>query len=202
MTVRGFASSIRHCAKRAVRCMQASDSAGRQRNEGIKTQEKYKRKLIMVRLLKLEDYSAWIEIAKTVEPLFGPMVASQEFQKGIKHCIENGNSYGIEHNDGILAGIIAIDRVKNEILWLAVNEKYRGNKYGDKLVKKAIEELEKNGDIFVQTFAKSVPAGKNAIILYEKNGFIELQNAGKNPANIETIIMVNRLVRQSKNASR
>ena len=182
--------------------MQASDSAGRQRNEGIKTQEKYKRKLIMVRLLKLEDYSAWIEIAKTVEPLFGPMVASQEFQKGIKHCIENGNSYGIEHNDGILAGIIAIDRVKNEILWLAVNEKYRGNKYGDKLVKKSIEELEKNGDIFVQTFAKSVPAGKNAIILYEKNGFIELQNAGKNPANIETIIMVNRLVRQSKNASR
>ena len=143
----------------------------------------------MVRKLKLEDYSAWIEIAKTVEPLFGPMVDSQDFQNGIKHCIESGNSYGIEHSDGIVAGIIAIDRVKNEILWLAVNEKYRGNKYGDKLVKKAIEELETNGDIFVQTFAKSVPEGKSTIILYEKNGFIELQSSGKNPANIETVIM-------------
>ena len=144
----------------------------------------------MIRLLTLEDYNTWIEIAKAVEALFGPMVESQDFQNEIKRCIKNGNSYGIEHSNGILAGIIAIDRIKNEILWLAVNEKYRGNKYGDKLVKKAIEELEMNGDICVQTFAKSITEGKSAIRLYEKNGFIELHSAGKNPANIETIIMV------------
>jgi len=146
----------------------------------------------MIRLLKPEDYGAWIEIAKTVEPLFGAMVGSKDFQNGIMQCIENGNSYGIEHCDGALAGIIAIDRVKNEILWLAVDEKYRGNKYGDKLVKKAIEELERNGDIFVQTFAKSEKEGKPAIFLYENNGFVELRNSGKNPANIETVIMVKR----------
>jgi len=29
-------------------------------------------------------------------------------------------------------------------------------------------------------------------LLYEKNGFVELRNSGKNPANIETVIMVKR----------
>ena len=143
----------------------------------------------MLRILRIDDYTTWLEIAKTVEPLFGPMVNSPDFQNGIRHSIETGNSYGIEHSDGALAGIIAIDRVKNEILWLAVHEKYRGNRYGDKLVKKAIEELEKNGEITVQTFAKTVPEGKSAITLYEKNGFVELRKSGKNPANIETVIM-------------
>jgi len=142
-------------------------------------------------LLKQHDYAAWIELAREVEPMFGPMADSVEFQAGIKDCIENNNAFGILSNNK-LAGVIAIDRQHNEILWLAVGEKYRGNRYGDLLVKKAIEELECNGDIYVQTFSNEIEEGKSARIIYERNGFVDFKNAGKNPANIETVIMIKR----------
>lgn len=143
-----------------------------------------------IRLVNQQDYNIWLELAGEVEPLFGPMVESKEFQEGIKYCIQNNNAFGIENCNKDLAGIIALDRDNNEIIWLAVGEKYRGNRYGDKLVKKAIEELEKKGDIYVQTFSKKTEQGESARKIYENNGFIDLKDAGKNPANIETVIMI------------
>jgi len=144
----------------------------------------------MIRLLNPQDFDAWIGLAEEVEPLFGPMINSEEFQTGIKNCIENNNAFGIENENGALTGIIALDRENNEILWLAVGKKYRGNSYGEKLVKKAIDELESNGDIYVQTFSGKANEGKNARNIYERNGFIDFKDAGKNLADIETVIMV------------
>lgn len=144
----------------------------------------------MIRLLRQQDFETWIEFAGEVEPLFGPMADSKDFHTGIKDCIHNNNAFGIEDKNGILTGIIALDREKNEILWLAVGKKYRGNNYGEKLVKKAIEELEGNGDIYVQTFSEKVNEGKNARDIYERNGFVDFKDAGKNPAGIETVMMV------------
>lgn len=146
----------------------------------------------MIRLLNLQDFDTWMALAKEVEPLFGPMTNSMAFQEGIKHCIQNNNAFGIENDKGDLAGIIALDKEKNEISWLAVGMKYRGNKFGDKLVKKAIEELERKDDIYVQTFSKERKEGKKARTMYENNGFVDWKDAGKNPANIETIIMIKR----------
>jgi GNAT superfamily N-acetyltransferase len=144
----------------------------------------------MIRSLDLHDYDAWIELAKEVEPLFGPMIDSKEFQSGIKDCIQNNNAFGLENEKGNLTGIVAIDRARNEIMWLAVAKKHRGNNYGEKLVKKAIEELEGNGDISVQTFSGKVNIGKKAKNIYERNGFVDFKDAGKNPADIETVIMI------------
>lgn len=144
----------------------------------------------MIRLLNQHDFNTWIDLAEEVEPLFGPMKSSKDFQNGIKGCIQNNNAFGIENESGNLTGIIAINRENNEISWLAVGKKYRGNNYGEKLVKKAIEELENNGDIYVQTFSGNVKTGKNAREIYERNGFVDFKDAGKNPANIETVIMV------------
>jgi GNAT superfamily N-acetyltransferase len=144
----------------------------------------------MIRSLKQQDYDTWMELAEEVEPLFGPMIGSKEFRDGIKECIKNNSAFGIENEKGILAGIIALDRKNNEISWLAVGKKYRGNNYAEKLVKKAIEELESNGDIYVQTFSGKVIEGKNARNMYERNGFIDFKDSGKNLAAIETVIMV------------
>lgn len=144
----------------------------------------------MIRLLEKNDYQTWLELAKEVEPLFGPLINSQEFQKGINDCIENQNAYCFEDENHNVVGIIALNRKKNEIAWLAVGEKYRGKNYGDKLLKKAIEELASNGDIYVQTFSSEVEEGMFARKLYEKNGFKELRQAGKNLAQIETVIMI------------
>lgn len=57
-------------------------------------------------------------------------------------------------------------------------------------MKKAIEELERNGDIYVQTFSGKVNIGKNAKNIYERNGFADFKDAGRNPAGIETVIMI------------
>jgi GNAT superfamily N-acetyltransferase len=118
------------------------------------------------------------------------MINLQEFWDGIKSCIDNQNAFGINNEKGTLVGIIALDRVNNEIVWLAVGEKYRGNKYGEKLIKKAIKELECNGDIYVQTFSGKAKEGKSARIIYERNGFTDFKDAGRNPAGIETVIML------------
>ena len=144
----------------------------------------------MIRLLTHYDIAAWLKLAKEVEHLFGPMTDSEDFKNGIKQCIENKNAYGMENSDGVLAGIIAIDRERNEILWLAVGQQFRGNNYGDKLIKKAIDLMQSNGNILVRTFAENMDEGKAARSIYEKNGFKFLKGAGKNPANIETEIMI------------
>jgi ribosomal protein S18 acetylase RimI-like enzyme len=96
-----------------------------------------------------------------------------------------------------VAGIIAINRERNEILWLAVSQQFRGNNYGDRLIKKSIDLMQSKGDIFVQTFADNIDEGKAARSLYERNGFKFLKEAGKNPANIETVIMVSSIVKLS-----
>ena len=36
----------------------------------------------MIRLLQMQDYNTWINLAKEVEYLFGPMVDSKDFQDG------------------------------------------------------------------------------------------------------------------------
>ena len=146
----------------------------------------------MISLVTQNDYDIWLEIAVEVEPLFGPMVDSQEFQDGIRGCISEKSAYCIRYAAEGIAGIIAINRAQSEIVWLAVRERYRGNRYGDILVKRAIEELGATGDIFVQTFARGIEAGKSARYLYEKNGFIDLRDAGTNPAGLETVIMIRR----------
>lgn len=146
----------------------------------------------MIRLLSPQDFDTWMGLAEEVESLFGPMINSEEFRIGIKNCIQNNNAFGIENEKGTLTGIIALDRESNAIVWLAVGKKYRGNSYGEKLVKKAIDELEGNGAIYVQTFSEKANEGKNARKIYKRNGFIDFNDAGKNLAGIETVIMVRR----------
>lgn len=143
----------------------------------------------MIRPLDEKDRAAWLELAGEVEPLFGPMVASNDFNYSITECIANNDAWCIENEKGDLAGIIALDRSANEISWLAVAERHRGNNYGDMLVKKAIMELESGGDIHVQTFASGVDEGKAARAVYGRNGFVYVKDAGPNPAGIETVIL-------------
>ena len=144
----------------------------------------------VIRTLRKKDYASWLSLAKEVEPLFGSMVENTDFQNGIKTCIKTGNAFGIEHSDKTIAGIVAIDRETNEIAWLAVGKIYQGNGYGDCLIKKAISELDENDNITVQTFVENYKEGLAARKIYLKNGFIDLKNAGLNPAGIETVIMV------------
>ena len=51
----------------------------------------------MIRLLRMQDYNTWINLAKEVEYLFGPMVDSKDFQDGFVDLKDAGKKLaGIE----------------------------------------------------------------------------------------------------------
>lgn len=143
----------------------------------------------MIRVMTKEDYQAWLDLAKEVEPLFGSMVEEEDFQNGIRECIDNSSAFCIINSNNDLEGIVAINRMGNEIAWLAVKEKSRGKGYGYQLVEEGIKHLDNQKPIFVQTFSPNIEMGQMARRVYQKLGFKDFKDGGKNPAGIETIVM-------------
>lgn len=145
-------------------------------------------------LSTLEDYDQWIRLAKEVEPLFGPMVKDPSFNEGLRQAISDGNAFCIRKADGgngqTLQGGIVVSQEANEILWFAVEEKNRGQRIGETLLKEAIQYLDHNRPITVTTFDGSVEAGLPARKLYQKFGFNDSRPGEVNPAGIPTVIMV------------
>lgn len=145
--------------------------------------------MIMIRLVTNQDLDAWMELAREVEPLFGEMVGNEGFANAIKDCIANESAFCIVNTDSEIEGIIAINKALNEIAWLAVREKCRGNGYGYQLLETAIDNLDNRKPIYVQTFSPHVKAGEAARKIYMKFGFRDFKDGGKNPAGIDTVIM-------------
>lgn len=143
----------------------------------------------MIRVVTKEDYQAWLDLAKEVEPLFGPMVEEEDFQNGIRECIDNSSAFCAVSSNNNLEGIIAINRMENEVAWLAVKEKSRGKGYGYQLVQEGIRHLDNQKPIFVQTFSPNIDTGQTARKIYLKFGFKDFRDGGKNPAGIDTVIM-------------
>ncbi|OQA05767.1 MAG: Acetyltransferase (GNAT) family protein [bacterium ADurb.Bin374] len=143
----------------------------------------------MVRPVKLEDIPAWLELAREVEPLFGPMAESEDFRSGIRQAILDGSAFCCETEGGTIGGIIALHREGNEIAWLAVSSACRGKGIGRLLMETAMRELDPTADILVQTFAAGLGSGTSARTLFTGFGFTDAGAAGKNPAGIDTVIM-------------
>ncbi len=57
-------------------------------------------------------------------------------------------------------------------------------------LKENMIELDSKRDMKVQTFSKGVEAGTPARNLYQAFGFEDHKNMGKNPAGIETVLMI------------
>ncbi|KJS10201.1 MAG: hypothetical protein VR67_19295 [Peptococcaceae bacterium BRH_c8a] len=143
---------------------------------------------MVVRFVKMDDYNAWLDLAKEVEPIFGKMVDDIDFENGIRECIFNSLAFCIESNNKI-QGIIAVNSNTNEIIWLAVREESRGKRYGHQLVARALSFLDNKRPVFVQTFSPNIKDGEMARKMYLKFGFIDFKDGGKNPAGIDTVIM-------------
>ncbi|MCG8484898.1 MAG: GNAT family N-acetyltransferase [Clostridia bacterium] len=143
----------------------------------------------MIRLVADGDFKTWLELAKEVEPLFGEMVENEDFKRGIKGCIADSSAFCVENTMKDIEGIVAVNKAENEISWLAVRERSRGKGYGNQLLKAALDHLDQQKPIFVQTFSPAVKAGKAARKMYLQFGFKDYKDGGKNPADIDTVIM-------------
>ncbi len=152
---------------------------------------KIKEEREMIRLLKEDDIHQWQNIIREVEPLFGSMLDDPTFLPAIKEAIKANIVFGYEDNmKHEIVGVVVVNRETNSIEWLAVSMKQKKGGIGSKLLEKAILELDNTKDITVQTFAQEVEAGIPARKLYQKYDFIDLENAGKNPAGLNTVIMI------------
>lgn len=144
----------------------------------------------MIRFVEEKDIGLWIELAKEVEVLFGPMVKEETFIQALFNCIYEKEAICIENDTKQIVGFAAISREKNEIEWLAVKKAHRGKGYGKKLLERVLNELNDEKAIYVETFSSDIKAGEDARKLYLKFGFKDYKEAGKNPAGIDTVIMV------------
>ena len=112
---------------------------------------------------KISDFDAWIELAREVEPLFGPMADQEEFRNALKQVISNKTAFCIrsseDERDNTLKGGIIISKESNEIVWFAVSGIYRRMGYGRQLLEFAISKLNLNETVFVQTFNETVSEG-------------------------------------------
>jgi ribosomal protein S18 acetylase RimI-like enzyme len=145
----------------------------------------------MIRSLKEDDITQWKIIIREVEPLFGPMLSDPGFISAISEAIISNMVFGFEDDETHqVIGVIVINRDSNNIEWLAVSNRQKQNGIGAKLLERALSELDKNQNMYVQTFSQKVEAGIAARKLYEKYGFVDLKDAGKNPAGLDTVIMI------------
>jgi ribosomal protein S18 acetylase RimI-like enzyme len=140
-----------------------------------------------IEFVENKDIEEWLKLVKEVEPLFGPMIGEVGFDEMIKTVIKEKRAYCIRENKGELCGVIVISLIKNEIEWFAVENDQQGKGYGKALLSHAMEILDQNRPVIVQTFDAGVPQGTAARKLYEKMGFIEYEKAEKNPAGISAV---------------
>ncbi len=93
-------------------------------------------------------------------------------------------------NDSPLLGGIIFSPAENEITWLAVSARSRGNGVGANLLAQALQRLDPDRVVYVQTFADSIPAGQPARRLYQRFGFKDNKPAGDNPAGFANVMMI------------
>jgi GNAT superfamily N-acetyltransferase len=123
------------------------------------------------------DFGPWLELAKEVEPLFGPMARDPIFQRALSRNIARGTAYCIRENDGgmgsrLVAGLLLSPRPPiYRIGWLVVTASERRSGLGRTLLHRALVGIEPPAEILVVTFGPDVPGGESARSFYRKMGF-------------------------------
>lgn len=143
----------------------------------------------MTRRTHADDLPAWRQVAREVEPLFGPMADDPGFLAAIAACVDTRDAWSALDSRGRPVGFVAVDRHANDITWLAVSAPHRGSGLGAELVRAALDGLDGSRPVSVETFAPGVPHGAGARALYLGFGFIDTNTLSTNPAGIPTIIM-------------
>lgn len=142
-----------------------------------------------IETMRKDDIADWLELAREVEPLFGPMVGEPGFGEALMVVISENRAFAIRDEKGIFCGVIVISHENNEIEWLAVKAGHRQKGYGETLLRHAINNLDSEKPMLVRTFSEQVPEGAGARKLYLKYGFNESEKAGLNPAGFATAIL-------------
>ena len=121
-----------------------------------------------VRPAQATDLDQWLEIAREVEPLFGPM---PDLAEHVDRAIARGTALVVADETGMHgACLLSRDDVEHMIHWLAVRASSRRQGCGSAMLR-AIADRWPDGNISVITFTASIPEGDPARRLYEAHGY-------------------------------
>ena len=125
---------------------------------------------------KPDDLQKWLEVADDVGEIMRvpDMSTNENFLEYAKRKLKQDNTImAIDNENNKCAGVVGFSRTNNSITWLGVKAKYRRLGIGSKLIKMALNELNHNDTITVNTYPSNYSPGKPARDLYSKHGFIE-----------------------------
>jgi GNAT superfamily N-acetyltransferase len=142
---------------------------------------------VQIVVAQWEDRLAWLELAREVEPLFGPMVNEPGFHRALENNIRRGSAYCVREANGppgtpLSGGLLyAIKPPIYKIGWLAVSERHRNQGIGKALVAYAIQLVPPPAELLVTTFGLDIAAGQAARRLYTRMGFDPAEQAPNGP---------------------
>ena len=117
------------------------------------------------------DIASWLVLARTVEPLFGPMPM---FDVTLRNNIARRSASCVRDASGAVAGGILLGggAPDNWIRWLAVTAAARGQGIGSALLRHVLDLWPAPCTISLATFGADNREGLAARRLYERHGFI------------------------------
>jgi GNAT superfamily N-acetyltransferase len=125
---------------------------------------------VTIRNATADDLPAWIELAREVEPLFGPMPdIATHIQRGIVRGTAIVADGPEGHVDG--AALLSRDDAPHHIHWLAVRSDARRRGVGSSLLAAILRRWADGQPIHVVTFGADVAGGVPARALYMAHGF-------------------------------
>lgn len=134
-----------------------------------------------------EDIPAWLELAREVEPLFGPMVEDPGFHRALEKNITRGTAYCVREG-GQAAGaplrgglLFSPKPPEYRVAWLAVTAAHRRGGVGRALMEHALATVTPPATISLTTFGPDNPAGEPARRFYAEFGFQPAESAPDGP---------------------
>jgi GNAT superfamily N-acetyltransferase len=123
-----------------------------------------------------DDVASWLELAREVEPLFGPM---PDFESTVRRNISRGTALCARDAGG---RVLLRAAPHTQITWLAVRSSARRRGVGHALVAAALCQCPPPCDVLVDTFGEDNVEGYPARRLYESFGFVPGEYLPAGPA--------------------
>lgn len=144
-------------------------------------------RLAVARCAERADLAPWLDLAREVEPLFGPLTTSPVFRRVLLRHIARGTAFCLREHDGppgsrLLGGLLLSPQPPvYRIGWLAVTESERRHGLGRALLAFALSRIPVDADVIVITFGPDLFEGRPARAFYEKMGFAPAESADPAP---------------------
>lgn len=129
----------------------------------------------------MDDLNGWLELASEVEYLFGPMVSDPNFIQALEKNINQNSAFCVRENDGLpgsrlLGGILfsASNAPRYKVGWLSVSAQARNKGIATALLRHILKLIDVPAEVVVTTFGYDIPDGQPARKLYQKFGFVPL----------------------------